>query len=190
MISNNKIIWAHSGIGKTYLYNQGRSDIIDFDVQYKGLLGSSLTFSELLLDYNLPKEISDKIKNNSKLLVDRLFDLAIEESKTTGKKLLVSDIRLLRERVSDFDCIITIPKDIYIQNTLHRSELSFNARCIIKDYIDKVINSIEDKSKITEVTCYLSEILPISDKTEILSNKEQQKDLIERFKYLSTKLLK
>lgn len=190
IITNNKIIWAHSGIGKTYLYNQGRSDIIDFDICYKGLIGGALAFPELLLDTNIPKENADKIKAHPKIVVDRLFDLAVEESKTTDKKLLVSDIRLLKERTNDFDRIITIPKDTYIKNTLNRDVLSSNARCIVKDYIDKVIDSIEDRDKIIEVDCYLSEILPMSDEIKILSNKEKQKDLIERFKYLSREILK
>lgn len=187
-LANSNIIWAHSGIGKTYLYRQGRNDIIDFDFEYKGVIGDYLAFPDLLLDSNISEDEANRIRHSSKIMVDRLFDLAIEEAKTTNKKLLVSDVRLLQERFKDFDIIISIPKDTYLNNTINRKELSRNSRLIIKEKIDKVLENISDKHKVFEITCYLSDVLPMLEEYNFLSKKERHSKLINRFKYLSKEL--
>ena len=88
------VIWGHSGIGKSYLYQNRREDIIDFDFQYKGMLGTLLAFPDLIKDEGLTKEESLKLYNRSRILVDKLFDLAIEEAKTSNKRSSEIDNRI------------------------------------------------------------------------------------------------
>lgn len=188
IVSN--VIWAHSGIGKTYLYTQGRDDIIDFDIEYKGIIGGYLAFPDLLLDSNMSQENINNVKRISKILVDKLFDLAIDEARSTNKKLLVSDIRLLQEKFESFDIIISIPKEVYLNNTSKRNELSINSRLIVKEEIDQFLKDVPNKSKIFEVSCYLSELLPVKDESNIISKKEKQSILVDRFRYINKELSK
>lgn len=203
-LKSSLVIWGHSGIGKSYLYRQNREDIIDFDFEYKGILSTLVAFPDLIKEANLEEKTATSIYNYSRIVVDKLFDLAIEEANQTKKKLLVSDLRLLKERSEDFDIILNIPEDIFIERTACRGLRSVEAIKEFKKEIDSVILEIKEQSKIFTIECYLEQVLQLSEdfiEAQEASNKKKNENLkafredrikktSDRFKYLSEQLLK
>ncbi|MEE3413627.1 MAG: hypothetical protein VZQ58_07095, partial [Bacteroidales bacterium] len=149
------VIWAHPGIGKTYLHEQGRTDVIDFDSEYKSRLNES---------FGLPKDASakqlrlavtkDREQEYHDLVMD-LFDEAVKDAKESGKKLLVSDMMLLREREADIDAFINMSSDRFIERSRLRGDTNESDMMNWKNNINKTLEKIEEQSKIINTDAFL-----------------------------------
>lgn len=148
-IKNATVIWGHPGTGKTYLYNQGRKDIIDFDSEYKSRLGNLKEREEL-------KRRIGKQAYNARL--DELFDEARQEAVKNGRKLLVSDMHFLRDRSNDLDVITNISDEEFIERSHQRGEHDEADKQEWKDSINKALSNISS-DKIINTTGYISDLL-------------------------------
>jgi len=150
----DKIVWGHPGIGKTYLRESGRTDIIDFDSDYKTKINEK---------FNLPKGFkarNDFQKSNKaeyQKAVRELWNKAKQEAKKTGKQLFASDMILLREFASDFDKVITMSKDTFINRAKQRNDYTEGETEKWKTSLDTEISKI-DKSKVFNTDKYLSDL--------------------------------
>jgi hypothetical protein len=105
---NDKVIFGHPTIGKSYLKQQGENRFITLDDDYADEVNAFIDAnrgSETRQEYKgrKPKEYNEFMLN--------LFDRLKVQAEKEGKQLFVSNTNILKERMSDFDKVINIPKD-------------------------------------------------------------------------------
>lgn len=151
---NDKIVFGHPGIGKTYLRESGRTDVIDFDSDYKTRINER---------FNLPKGFkarNDFQKSNKEEYQKAVRELWIEakqEAKSKGKQLFASDMILLREFANDFDKVITMSKDTFVNRAKQRNDYTEGETEKWKNSLDTEISKI-NKSKVINTSEYLSDL--------------------------------
>ena len=169
---DDKIIFGHPTIGKSYLKQKGNNDFITLDDDYKDEVNAFVDAnrgSETRQEYKgrKPKEYNEFMLN--------LFDRLKVQAKKEGKRLFVSNTNILKERMSEFDKVITIPKDEFKKR--------FDARGATygfedwKSDIDTTVAKV-DKSKVISTTGYLSDLLEGNPKTRRIL--EVQSDLFQK----------
>lgn len=171
------VIWGHPGTGKTYLYKQGRKDIIDFDSEYKSRLGN-------LEEREALKEKIGKDAYNKEL--DALFDEAVKEARKSGKKLLVSDLHFLRDRAGDLDVITNISDEEFLQRSHQRGEHDEADMMDWKNKINEAMKNAPNK-KVYNVSGYLSDVIegraPKTDYFNVvgIQNTQWYKDNVKKY---------
>jgi hypothetical protein len=156
---NDKIIWGHPGIGKTFL-RQTNQDIIDFDSDYKSRINKK---------YNLPEgfKARNEWRNSNPELwkeeIRQLWSEAKEESKATGKRLLVSDMLMLREFANDFDKVINISDETFVERAKQRDDYTEGETEQWKANINQALQNIP-QSKIVQTDKYISDLFTTSQK--------------------------
>jgi len=169
---NDKIIFGHPTIGKSYLKQKGNNDFISLDDDYANEVIAFIDTnrsSETRQEYKgrKPKEYNEFMLN--------LFDRLKLQAKKEGKRLFVSNTNILKERMSDFDKVITIPKDEFKKR--------FDARGATygfedwKSDIDDTVAKV-DKSKVISTRGYLSDLLEGNPKTRRIL--EVQSDIFQK----------
>jgi len=151
--SNDNIVWGHPTIGKSYLKEKGNNSFITLDDDYANEVNAFIDANkgnETRQEYKgrKPKEYNEFMLN--------LFDRLKVQAKKEGKKLFVSNTNILKERMSDFDKIINIPKDEFKKR--------FDARGAtygFEDWKSDIDNTIAkvDNSKVISTTSYLEDLL-------------------------------
>lgn len=164
-IKNATVIWGHPGTGKTYLHNQGRKDIIDFDSEYKSRLGNLKEREEL-------KRRIGKQAYNARL--DELFDEARQEAINSGRKLLVSDMHFLRDRSNDLDVITNISDEEFIERSHQRGEHDEADKQEWKNSINKALVNISS-DKIINTTGYISDLLDGTNVSKVVDENGEPK---------------
>ena len=149
-LQNATVIWAHPGTGKTWMYEHGRKDIIDFDSEYKSRLGN-------LQEREVLKNKIGKEAYNKKL--DELFKEAKTEALKTGRKLLVSDMHFLRDRSNDLDVVTNISDAEFIERSHQRGEHNESDKREWKNSINAAMKNVPAE-KIINTTGYISDLLP------------------------------
>ena len=173
--SNDKVIFGHPGIGKTYLKERGRTDVIDFDSDYKIKINEK---------FNLPKgfkarnDFQKSNKEEYQQFLRELWNEAKKESKRTGKQLFASDMILLREFADDFDKVITMSKGTFINRAKQRNDYTPGEEGTEgwKKSLDIEIAKI-DKSKVFTTDKYLSELLSNTEQEQVKKFAELQERL-------------
>ncbi len=151
---NDKIIWGHPGIGKTYLKESGRTDVIDFDSDYKSRINEKFNLAE---GFKARNEFQKNNKEEYQQAIRELWEEAKQESANTGKQLFASDMILLREFANDFDKVLTISKETFVDRAKQRNDYSSETE-IWKNSLDVAIANV-DQSKVILTDKYLSELL-------------------------------
>jgi alkylated DNA repair dioxygenase AlkB len=157
----DKIIFGHPTIGKSYLKKQGEDKFITLDDDYADEVNAFVDAnrgSETRQEYKgrKPKEYNEFMLN----LYDRLKVQAQKE----GKILFVSNTNILKERMSDFDKVITIPKVEFKKRFDERgSTYGFEDW---KSEIDAAIAKVP-ANKVINTTGYLSDLLPTQPSTSV-----------------------
>jgi predicted NAD-dependent protein-ADP-ribosyltransferase YbiA (DUF1768 family) len=153
----DKIIFGHPGIGKTELRKNGRTDIIDFDSDYKTEINKKFNLPEGFKARNAFQKSNKEEYNQA---VRELWGKAKEEAKRTGKTLLASDMILLREFASDFDKVITMSKETFIDRAKQRNDFNPGPEGTEgwKNSLDKEISKVP-VSKVITTDKYLSDLL-------------------------------
>lgn len=105
--SNDKVVFGHPTIGKSFLKKRGEDKFITLDDDYANEVNSFVDAnrgSETRQEYKgrKPKEYNEFMLN--------LYDRLKVQAQREGKILFVSNTNILKERMSDFDKVITIPK--------------------------------------------------------------------------------
>lgn len=158
-LRSSTVIWGHPGSGKTYLHEQGRNDIIDFDSEYKVRINQLMGLPEGAKAKELRKAARQERSQEYHDLIMQLFDEAVAEAKATGKKLLVSDLMLLKEREADIDAITNMSDEKFIERSAMRGETDVADKMLWKNDINNAINNVSDKSKIILTENFLSQDL-------------------------------
>ena len=153
------VIWGHPGMGKTHFFkNGGGNDVIDFDTVYKSRINKELNLPE---GPEARKQWRREHREEYRQKLFDLFDEAIADAKRTGKKLLVSDMVILRERESDLDVITQMTEENFAQRSEQRNEPYDANRRLWKQDIDEAMTNVSDKSKIIETNAYFSDLYNI-----------------------------
>ena len=169
---DDRVIFGHPTIGKSYLKQKGSNDFITLDDDYANEVNAFIDANrgtETRQEYKgrKPKEYNEFMLN--------LFDRLKVQAKKEGKRLFVSNTNILKERMSEFDKVITIPKDEFKKR--------FDARGATygfedwKSDIDATVAKV-DKSKVISTTGYLSDLLKGNPKTRRIL--EVQSDLFQK----------
>ena len=155
---NANIIWGHPGTGKTWMFEHGAKNIIDFDSEYKSKIGNLKEREQL-------KKKIGKSEYNKKL--DELFDQAKQEALKSGKKLLVSDMHFLRNRSKDLDIVTNISDQEFIQRSHQRGEHDEADKMEWKNSINQAMKNIPE-SKILNTTGYISDLFAMSNVSKVV----------------------
>lgn len=155
---SDKIIFGHPGIGKTYLKESGRTDVIDFDSDYKSKINIKFGLKE---GFKARNDFQKNNKEKYQKTVRELWNEAKQESVKTGKQLFASDMILLREFPNDFDKVITMSKETFVDRAKQRNDYTNGETESWKNNLDIEIAKI-NKSKIIETNKYLSELVSLN----------------------------
>lgn len=161
------VIWGHPGTGKTKLFENGRDDIIDFDSEYKVRINSIMGLPEGADAKELRNAARKARKQEYHDLIMSLFDEAKAEAIRTGKKLLVSDMMLLREREADIDVITNMSEYRFLERNHMRNEHDEDNKILWKKDIDDSMLNVSDKSKIVQLDSFLSDVLEYRNPFEV-----------------------
>lgn len=153
----DRIIWGHPGIGKTTYRDKNASTVLDFDTDFKPLVAKKLGLpvqEQNSKGLNAWRNSSNE--EEFKKVMREVWKEAVNESKSSGKRLVVSDMMFLRENENDFDKIITTSKDTFIKRAVARGDNS-EGLSSWKANIDKVIANVT-KSKLLTTNGYFSDL--------------------------------
>lgn len=178
---NNQIIFAHPGIGKTYSITNGKfkDKFIDWDVEFNALR------DKFIFDhYGIRKgtdEFQDFLRNQRSYddylkFLDNNWRIIRDRAKSQGKILLVSPSILLERHSQDFNYIIDMSQDDFVQrDTARRGSTEENSRNWKQD-IDNVISRNPNIPRYTiQQGKYLEDLFIEAAKPEAIDN---FKDLI------------
>ena len=179
---SDKIVFGHPTIGKSYLKQKGNNEFITLDDDYADEVNAFVDAnrgSETRQEYKgrKPKEYNQFMLN--------LFDRLKIQAQKEGKKLFVSNTNILKERMSDFDKVITMPKDEFKKR--------FDARGATygfedwKSDIDATVAKVPI-NKIINTTGYLSDLFKPSNEIGKINLTPQQKQQAQQLysQYLDT----
>jgi len=169
ILPTDKIIWGHPAIGKTTAKEQ--KGFLDFDTDFKPLVAQKL---------ELPKSQQTSIGLNEwrkatgneeafNTAMREVWALAKEQAKSQNKILMVSDMIFLRENQSDFDKIINVPSNVFINRATQRGDALDNLQNW-KNKIDQTLKNVDSK-KIITTDKYLSDLF-LGSKQDIEGFKE------------------
>ena len=153
--STDKIIFGHPTIGKSYLKKDkdGDNRFITLDDDYKDEVNT-------FIDANRGSETRQEYKGRkpeeyNKFMLD-LFDRLKVQAQEEGKILFVSNTNILKERMNEFDKVITMPKDEF-KNRFDARGSTYGFEDWKSD-IDATIAKVP-ANKVINTTGYLSDLL-------------------------------
>lgn len=145
------IIWAHPGIGKTYTIQntQYKDQIIDWDEEFNfkrdqwiekisGTIKGTESFKEIRNEYLINWENHADFQEFVKKEWERVKTLANSQN----KMLVASPHMLLQLFPDDFNQILTMDRDDFIQRNVARGANDAENSALWKDGIDATINSM------------------------------------------------
>lgn len=170
--SDDRIIFGHPTIGKSYLKKKGDGRFITLDDDYADEVNS-------FIDANRGKETRQEYKGRKPQEYNQfmlsLFDRLKQKAAAENKILFVSNTNILKERMSDFDKVITIPKDEFKRRFDERgSTYGFEDW---KQDIDNTISKVPS-GKVIITDKYLSDLMTNLDFARPMSYDGQ----LEQFK--------
>lgn len=167
-LKNATVIWGHPASGKTHLFKQGRKDIIDFDSEYKVRINKIMGLPDGADAKELRKAARKERKQEYHDLIMKLFDEAVAEAKRTGKKLLVSDMMLLREREADIDVITNMSDSKFVERSAMRGETDATDKMLWKNDINEAMANVSDKSKVINTEKFISDDLDGTNVSKVI----------------------
>lgn len=170
--SKPKIIFGHPGLGKTFL-RETNNDFIDVDNDYKE-------------DHTMQKILRNHAKNTRKKedfiewenFITTWWNKIKNDAEKTGKQIFVSNLPILEMFPTDFDKVITMSRETFIERSKQRNDYipGIDGTEGWKDSLDAAISNI-DKSKIITTDKYLSEL--IKDLQGDMNDKSKDKEIYE-----------
>ena len=159
--STDRIIWGHPGLGKTFL-RKSQDNIIDFDSDYKSKINKKHNLEEGYKARNAWRKTHEAQWDQT---VRELWQEAKKDAIKTGKRLLASDMILLREFANDFDKVITMSDDTFIERSKQRDDYKEGDTESWKNKINDEISKIPSDKVIT-TDKYLSDLLSTQPSTQ------------------------
>ena len=170
--STDRVVFGHPLIGKSFLKknNDNRFLSLDDDSKYLNQIEKG---RKRILDKYSKESLTKYDKQNSagneswhreyKALMQRVYEVAKKDAISSGKTLMLSNTEILKNNLKDFDKIINIESQTFLDRVKKtRPEAKYDTQSW-KSGIDGVIKNA-DKSKIINTKGYLSELLPASAK--------------------------
>lgn len=149
---NDRIVFGHPTIGKSFLKKQGEDKFITLDDDYADEVNAFVDANrgaETRQEYKgrKPKEYNEFMLN--------LYDRLKAQAKKEGKILFVSNTNILKERMAEFDKVITMPKEEFKKR--------FDARGAtygFEDWKSDIDNTVAkvNKKKVISTSGYLSDL--------------------------------
>jgi hypothetical protein len=151
---SDKIIFGHPGIGKTFL-RETRDDFIDVDNDYKE-------------EHSTQQILRSHAKNTGKKedlkawedYITTWWSKVKDDAVKSGKQIFVSNLPILRMFPQDFDKVITMSKETFVERAKQRNDYIPGEEGTEgwKNSLDVAIDKI-DKSKVITTDKYLSDLL-------------------------------
>lgn len=164
----DKIVFGHPGIGKTFLHKAGIQGIIDFDSEYKDRINKELGLPEGDAGLAVRQAYRKEHKEEYNQKVRDLWNQAKQDAASSNRQLFASDMIILREFAQDFDRFITMTPESFIEKSHQRGEFDDNNKLLWKQDIDNALSTV-DPSKILTTDKYLSELI-IQNNENIVQN--------------------
>jgi hypothetical protein len=147
---NDKVVFGHPGIGKTFAKKS--NDFIDVDEDYKE-------------EHTMQKILRANAKNTGKKedlkewedYVNTWWNKVKTDAKKSGKQIFVSNLPILRMFPQDFDKVITMSKNTFTSRAKQRNDYEQGETEDWKNSLDVEIAKI-DKSKVVSTDRYLSDL--------------------------------
>lgn len=147
---NDKVVFGHPGIGKTFAKKS--NDFIDVDEDYKE-------------EHTMQQILRANAKNTGKKedlkewedYVTTWWNKVKSDAKKSGKRIFVSNLPILRMFPEDFDKIINLSKETFIERAKQRNDYKKGETEDWKNSLDIEIAKI-DKSKVVNTDKYLSDL--------------------------------
>lgn len=167
---NDKVIWAHPGIGKTEVAKY-RDDVIDFDTVYKKQAKKELKGYPLNGTWADRKKWHDANPGAWENKVVETFEKAISDPNNKDKFILVSDTILLEKfgATDKINKIVNLSSDEFQFRQAQRKAYDVEQTNQWKQNIDNLLESIKQVSpnKVVSTSGYMSDILPDENKEYI-----------------------
>lgn len=149
----DRIIFGHPGIGKSFL-RETREDFIDVDEDYKE-------------EHTMQKILRSNAKNTGKKedlqewedYVTEWWNRVKKDAQRSGKRILVSNLPILRMFPQDFDKVLTMTQETFIERAKQRNDYEQGETEDWKNSLDEAISKIPF-DKVFTTDKYLSELLP------------------------------
>lgn len=168
VLNKSSIIWAHPGLGKSWSVQNGeyKDQLIDWDIEFNSKRDAwiakqsntkigSKKFKEVRNKYLVnPENYPDYIK-----FVTQEWNRVKNKAKSEGKILVASPHLLLRLFPQDFDKVVTMDDDVFIQRNVERGDNNENNSRLWKDGINNTLSNFKDTDKIIVHNGYLEDLL-------------------------------
>jgi len=117
--------------------------------------------------------------------INELFDRAIVDVKEKGKKLLISDLSILEDRIDDIDLVIQMSEKTFAARSEQRNEPYDSGRMLWKEGIDDAMRSVP-ADKLVTTDKYFSDLYTkrirnnIKKPESIVYTKDKQAELLDK----------
>lgn len=188
----DRIVFGHPLIGKSFLKNDGDSRFLSLDDDYASEIeeGRNQIIEKYKKQYgaeNSGEELTKyQIQNSGgtkewnleyKKMMQRIYEKAKVEAIKTNKTLFLSNTELLKNNLADFDKVINIPDEVFI-NRVKKSRP--NAKYDIaewKNQINEVLKKVPS-NKIINTTGYLSDLIPKTEESVLNTYNSEELDAV------------
>lgn len=171
----DRIVFGHPGIGKTYLHSLDNS-IIDFDTIYNPLKNEFIAKSLGKKVEDLTKEERNNFKQHDPrygTFLNSLWEKAKKEAAKEGKQLFASDLHILRNHSADFHKFITMSPETFYARSAQRGEYRPVEDALWKNDLDVALANV-DQSKVINTDGYLSDLIILNNE-QVVANYLKEK---------------
>ena len=198
---NDRIIYGHNTLGKSYLFSGKNSPFVSLDDDFK-------PDQDKFIDENkLPTETRQDYKARhpeeyNKFLLD-LWEITKQTALSQNKKAIVSNHHILRQKPEDFDKVFTLTPTEFKRRLIQRGSTEEELNKINpltgkttfndwKDNLDEAVSNV-DSSKVVITNKYLSDLVVNNENlvkayiTKYFSNDVITKDKINLFDTIDIK---
>lgn len=171
ILNKSAIIWAHPGMGKSWSVQNGeyKDQIIDWDVEFNSKRDvwiaekSNTDIGSKEFDKAKKKYLTDSIKHPEKYqdfieFYTQEWNRVKDKARLEGKILVASPHILLKLFPQDFDKIITMDDETFIQRNMERGGSEKDSISLKQD-LNATLSQIQEQDKIVTDNRYLEEIL-------------------------------
>lgn len=166
---NDKVIFGHPTIGKSYLKDKGSDAFISLDDDYKTEINNAV--NDIAKKYNIDAyQVKDggtqqwNIEYN--IMMQKMFDIAKQKALSENKTLFTSNTNLLSSNLNSFDKIINITEQEFEKRIKERQSKG-GAKYDIKQWKSQLnaVISRAPANKVILTNKYLSDLLPTESKS-------------------------
>jgi hypothetical protein len=156
--SNDRIVFGHPTIGKSYLKKQGEDKFISLDDDYATEINNKV--KEIADKYNvITYQVKDggtqKWNNEYNQMMQEMFNVAKQRAISENKTLFTSNTNLLRNNAESFDKVINLT-DVEFEKRIQERGAKYNIK-EWKSQINEAISKIPT-SKVINTNKYLSDL--------------------------------